>query len=515
MKRSVRRPPICLALLLIAPLAAGISSCSVFDLVPFSVVSYSPQNGVQASLSGKTVEIVFSKAANRALTEQAFSITGDGNPVAGVISWPDDSTLLFTPDQPLQKLVLYQVEVTTEAEDSYGRDLSKQLAYSFTTRTSLTRPTVTGASPTDNAQITNLLTPISIQFSQTMDPATLYAAFSISPSVTGLFSLTNGGKTLTFTPTADLQWQTDYTVTVAKTAADTESNALGTDFTTHFEVGTVTTAPTVGSVKSADGSITLAPSSPTASSPTVTSGWESNEGLVITFSQPVDTSSAMVSVSLSPSAQYNVAEQDTQTTSTLTYKFTSPLTYGATYTLTIASGIEGAQGNKTTASETYYFTVNGPATEPPTIAAVYFATAPNSAASKQQVSPPGSYTPVDFSSYNTGGLGFFDFYIDLAPGASIDPLSAARALSISSTNSSLTFLPNSYALITATTTSPAVGTPAIATNINQVVVRVYCFVTDGDTAATGIVTLTLATTMQDSNGTPLQTAYVLPIYDEK
>jgi hypothetical protein len=480
--------------------AALLAACSAFDLLPFSVSAFSPSETTMSSMEGVHIEIDFTKAANRTLTEGAFSLTADGSSVAGRISWPDDRSLVFTPDEPLASKVLYEMHLATSAEDTHGRDLSAELDHTFTTRSELSRPRVVGVTPDDHASTADTFSPVTVSFSEAMDEASLLSAFSLSPSVTGIYSLSSDGTTLTFTPGEALAWQSDYSVTIAKGAADLQGNTLGADYASHFHVGTESAPPEILSVKSGDGSASLTPDDPSSGNPTLNSGWESDQGLVVTFTEPVLTSSAIGAVQLSPEAQYTVAEENAEYTSAITLTLDGRLSYGTTYHLSIASGIQDTQGNKMVAPASYYFTVDGARTQPPAVSQVCLEVIQGNPSSAAPINP---YGAVSLSSYG-GSEGFFDIFLELAPGATVDPLTVARAVTISAANGAASFQAVSFEL------NPG-GDPNLPPNpsANNAIVRIGYLITD-NTSVQGIITLTVGTGLVDSRGTALSSDYVLP-----
>ncbi len=101
-----------------------------------------------------------------------------------------------------------------------------------------TRPEVTSYSPkvaiTDSV---NVATPIVLNFNWDMWEEPTRAAFSISPEVEGTLSFENSQRTLRFTPQTAYEPGTEYTVTLAKTAAHPDTNypnTLAEDFVFRF-----------------------------------------------------------------------------------------------------------------------------------------------------------------------------------------------------------------------------------------------------------------------------------------
>jgi hypothetical protein len=141
-----------------------------------------------------------------------------------------------------------------------------------------TPPTVTGKSPTGSG--ISVGSDISITFSEPMNHASAENAFSIVPVVSGSFSW--AGNTLTFNPTANLAYDTTYTVKVAGTAEDPAGNGLdgngngsaqgspADDYTWSFTTEVVYTL-TVSRDPVAGGSVALNPAQPPAGYATGTS----------------------------------------------------------------------------------------------------------------------------------------------------------------------------------------------------------------------------------------------------
>ncbi len=475
----------------------GLASCALFDASPLTVTSWSPREERLSTVNGVVIQVRFSRPVNVVLTEQAFSITADDATLPGRVSWADDSTLVFTPDEPLRDSVVYSMHVSTQAEDTQGRDLQPPFNHTFSTRTDFSRPSVVSTSPPDHAAIADLLTPLVVTFSKRMDPASVYPAFSLSPAVTGLFSLSPDGTTMTYTPTQQLQWQTRYTLTVAASAADTQRNTLGADFTSHFTVGTDSIPPAIVSLQRADDLTPLVADSPLGM--TIAQDWEATAGLIVTFSEPVLTTSALAAISLSPPVDFKVQERNSSSTATLTYSFPSRLAYGTTYAVFVGSGIQDTQGNRSTGQAAYHFIVSGSHTRPPVVAHVYFPLTPGDPSPELT-----AYSSITLPAVDTQTDRFFDLYIDHAEAASLDPLVVSQAFSVSVTNGAADISPF------AVQSNPAVIFPAVS-GPDQSVVRVWVFVTNQ--IASGQVVIRVSTALVDSSGNALAREFVLPLKD--
>ncbi|KAF5415525.1 MAG: hypothetical protein C5S48_05715 [Candidatus Methanogaster sp.] len=102
-----------------------------------------------------------------------------------------------------------------------------------------TAPTVTANTPTGTD--VPVSTVVSATFDEAMNETSVKDAFSIDPSVTG--SVSWDGNTMTFTPDADLAYETTYNVTIGTGAEDLAGNNLAEDFVWNFTTGSVPTSP--------------------------------------------------------------------------------------------------------------------------------------------------------------------------------------------------------------------------------------------------------------------------------
>jgi flagellar hook assembly protein FlgD len=93
-----------------------------------------------------------------------------------------------------------------------------------------TAPTVTANTPTGTDVV--ISTTISVTFSEAMNQTSAEDAFSISPAVNGSLGWDN--DTMTFTPDADLAYDTTYNTTIGTGAEDLAGNALAADHVWDF-----------------------------------------------------------------------------------------------------------------------------------------------------------------------------------------------------------------------------------------------------------------------------------------
>jgi hypothetical protein len=183
-------------------------------------------------------------------------------------------------------------------------------------------PTITGVSPTEENK--SIASAISISFSEEMNTTSVESAFTITPAVTGTFSWS--GNTMTFTPTSDLAYETEYDITIATGAKDLMGNTLelayNWQFTTEIELDL--TAPTVSSVSLSGEDVKV------------------TNKIVITFSEAMNHTSVEDAISISPSVEILDYSWNGDK---LTISFATDLEPGTDYTVTVGTEAEDEAGN--------------------------------------------------------------------------------------------------------------------------------------------------------------------------
>lgn len=212
------------------------------DTTPPTVSSTAPLNAATGVATNGALSVTFSEAMDPAsLTSASFTLTG-GGAVAGAVSY-SGTTAVFTPGTTLAPNTLHTATVTTSARDLAGNALTANYTWSFTTGAAAdtTPPTVTGTNPANGATNVPTGSPVSITFSEPMNPATITTA-SVALSTGGNAvsgALTYSGATATFTPTATLAPNANYTLTVTTGARDLAGNALPAPVQAGFTTGLV------------------------------------------------------------------------------------------------------------------------------------------------------------------------------------------------------------------------------------------------------------------------------------
>ncbi len=104
----------------------------------------------------------------------------------------------------------------------------------------VTAPTVVSVSPADFAADVSVVSPVVVTFSEAIDPASTTTATITLTGVAG--DVTGGGNTATFTPSAVLDPDADYTLEVTAGVRDLAGNALATAYTSNFHTANIPAA---------------------------------------------------------------------------------------------------------------------------------------------------------------------------------------------------------------------------------------------------------------------------------
>ncbi len=227
---------------------SNFTAIPVPDTTAPTIISRNPANGSTGIAVNTTVQVTFSEAmdattintTNIKLAETATSTT-----VAGTVSYNSGTnTATFTPTSPLKNNISYTLTVTTGVKDVAGNALASNQTSTFTTVTDTTAPTIVVTSPVNNATNVAVGSKVTVTFSEAMDVSTINTT-NIKLNVTtggavvaGTVLYDPAAKVATFTPSANLTANTNYTATVTTGVKDAAGNPLAFNATFAF-----TTAP--------------------------------------------------------------------------------------------------------------------------------------------------------------------------------------------------------------------------------------------------------------------------------
>jgi hypothetical protein len=233
------------------------------------------------------------------------------------------------------------------------------ISISVTPPSDATPPTVVSTNPVSGATGVSASTTVVATFSEAVQSSTVTTtAFNLksgTSNIAGTVSLSQDGKTATFSPTSSLIASTSYSATITTAVKDIAGNSMTSD-----KVWSFTTAATVDTTP------------PTVASTTPNSGATGvsvNSFVSATFSEPVQSSTATSSFTVKTgSTNIHGAVSLSGDGKTATFTPSNPLAASTSYTATITTGVKDIAGNSMAANKVWSFTTAAAAdTTSPTV----------------------------------------------------------------------------------------------------------------------------------------------------
>jgi hypothetical protein len=322
-----------------------------------TVVTVTPVNGQGGVGTNVPVVALFSQPLNPAtVTASTVSVTTGGGAIAGtrVLSGSDrgpNTVMTFTPTAPWTASTAITVSITTGVQSAVGSALLAAQSAVFSTGTGAdgTAPTVVAVNPANGATgiFTNQV--FTVQFSETVNPATVTAA-SVALTAGGtpvavqrVLTGTNNSAVV-LVPDALLSPTTTYTFTVAPTVTDQAGNALAAPFTSTFTTTTTVDnfRPSVVNISPASGSTGV----PLNTVVTVTFDEPMNPGTVNSTNLTTNGPEGVVRGTYTLSANNTVA----------TFVPSFPFFAGRSYSISMNTGMQDLVGNALANPQTASFT---------------------------------------------------------------------------------------------------------------------------------------------------------------
>lgn len=303
------------------------------------ITATSPSAGAAGVARAAKISLTFSEAMNAStITTESISVkAADNSVIAGNWTYvPATRIAEFTPAAPLPNSSGVTVSASTTVADAAGNSIASVFNFSFTVRDEVPPAVVSTSLTTSAAPLNPLITAV---MSESIAPATVTAA-SVrvltavgSTVIPGTVSYTEATKTISFTPSSQLSFATDYSFVIGTEVTDVAGNALAAPFTQGFRtVDAPVIPPTITLVAPADGSLNVA----TSVTPTVTFSIDM-DALTINTSQ--------VALRLTGSGAF-VAGTVEYTAATRTAKFTpaAALASATSYTIQVSAGVKSSAG---------------------------------------------------------------------------------------------------------------------------------------------------------------------------
>ena len=198
-----------------------------FSTEKFAVNYSSPNNGSTNVSSNSPISFQFNAPINQSSVASAFSI----NPsVQGSFSYSSGSnSFSFIPAIALKSGTTYTVNLSTALKSLSGSFLEEPYELQFTTSPFR----VTSTSPNNNSYDVNP-SYIYVYCSGIIDSGTVRNAFSITPAITGSFSLSSSSSQFAFYPNQQFAMGVKYTVTLSTGLKAKDGTPLQTPYSFSF-----------------------------------------------------------------------------------------------------------------------------------------------------------------------------------------------------------------------------------------------------------------------------------------
>lgn len=292
----------------------------------FRVRGISPLSGA-VNVSASTIQIAFNAAVDTSIRPEIMI----SPPVLGLWHYVrftsvslDSSQLVFQGSSAFPSGLTYTISIGPAAVDRYGDSLLGGFSSSFNT----VPFAVVGTTPADGS--TNWSPSqrsITVSLSDSVDTATVRAAFHISPALGGEILIPANLRSFQFVASGNLLPDTTYTVTVDTTLHSKGGAVLSEPFTFSFLTGPAGsgTGFRVSYINPPDGDTLVSPFA----------------SISVAFSQPIDTSTARGAFSIVPATAGLIGFQYPDI---LTFSPISSFSMATTYHVQIAASIRAKDG---------------------------------------------------------------------------------------------------------------------------------------------------------------------------
>ncbi|MDC7125406.1 MAG: Ig-like domain-containing protein, partial [Spirochaetales bacterium] len=423
------------------------TSCSFFNMSPLLITEWSPEEELLAEApSDFSIKITFSATCNKLLTEKAFSLQNESENLSGTFEWNSDYTsFTFTPFSDFSEESVYEITISTSAEDKYGNSLDEEFYHKFSMQQKGEPPKILSYIPEAFYKTDLDRQEIIIGFSRPVPPQSWLDSFSISPSVSGTHTWNDNHTIYTFSPCEELIKNQEYTISINYRITDYYGNTMGEGFTTYFSTGSEQTPPQLLSITDKETGTKTLTITENNHTKIINSGWECDDRFILSFSEPVKSEEVTSFIEIDPSVSFEINDKLTEYQQNIELLFNNKLEYDTVYRIIIGKGIEDVYGNLKEEDSTFYFLTDGKLSCPPLLNiedGVAFLSDPSGTDSTAlSIIAPDSAFPSSNYVIGTSVIIFFDFLIIFADPINVDsdPEAIEQAflenLSFSTTNS--------------------------------------------------------------------------------
>ena len=311
-----------------------------------TVISTSPLNNATSVPVSAIINATFSQGMNASsINSSTFLVKNGNSPVFGsVVYYSGNKTAVFRPTSPLSYGTLYNVTITTGVKDLNGTRLASNYTWKFTTVT-VSPPVVVSTIPTNSATGIAISSSIKATFNKDMNPSTITTStflvkYGTTP-VSGKVTYYPGNHTAVFKPSASFSYGTKYTATITTGAKDTAGNPLSSNYNWQFTTISIS-PPVVVSTVPLNGATGITITSP----------------IKVTFSKDMNPSTITTSTFLVKYGTTLVPGKVTYYSNnhTAVFKPSASLKNGASYAVTITTGVKDTTGRSLASNYNWKFT---------------------------------------------------------------------------------------------------------------------------------------------------------------
>lgn len=339
-------------------------SCEVVEMDPLVIESASPSASLLADFADLKISFVFNRSVHINSVESNFSLSDNGVNLRGSFTWSGDNTsMTFLPHDELLPEKRYKIVLKTGAEDVYGNSLKEAyIRYIYTVDDQI-RPEIVTFTP--QGAVTDAFTPVIMEFSEGINPEEVFNSFSVNPSLEGSWTWNPEMTVYTYTPHSEYKWNEPYTFKITTQLSDPYGNTLNEEKVFRaLREGIKEPVELLSLTAQSSGGVMLM-DDPQDSVITYNRTLPVNETFQIEFNRAVDVTSIKSWLSFSPAVSYDIEEEESLFSSTVTLLLKNPMDYEAVYTLTVKKGIKDEYDNELAEDLLYYLKFDSQVSTPP------------------------------------------------------------------------------------------------------------------------------------------------------
>ena len=440
------------------------SSCDILRDSPFEVSAWSPGGGYHANPEAIRISLSFSHDPDRSSVEKNFSISGNGEQMRGIFHW-NGRKMDFLLYVPLEENREYFVRLSSGAHDTTGLSMDRDFEGRFNTRLDSARVRVESFMPEMGGTMEGRRGTCVIRFSSPVSLNSLRSNASFSPSISGTWTLDEGGLLAVFTPSEPWPHGRRLEMRLSAFLEGENRIGMGKDFFSIFTIGTNLELPKLtGAWRVTENGTREELVEETLSQGTTdeykeNTGWEKGDRLLLVFSAPVDLLSVSTALAVEGGSSL-VLEMpggippeplEAGYSEEAVFRFERPPVFESRFFLRLRSGIKDRYGNDSEDEHSFRVFANGENSRPPSLIGIRIPMSPGGIPDTLIDYNLRSFGydqlfadfPIESGNYpfNTKTATWIECYFDSAPGAVIDTFSLMETFRVETSNNVLQFSP--------------------------------------------------------------------------